>query len=414
MNNVKKREDCRLCGSQKLELAVPIRPCPVGDAYVTKQDLHTIQDLYPMDLHLCMDCYHLQLLHVVNPEILFGNYTYTTSSSPGLVNHFENYCKDVTSKLNFSKPGFVMEIGSNDGTLLNFFRQKGHNVLGIDPAQSIAKKAIERGVETWPRFFNSQVADEVLGAKGSAQLVCANNVFAHADDMMGIASGIRKLLQPDGVFVFEVSYICDLVEKNVFDTIYHEHLCHHSIHPLESFLRKFGMMLFDVERNASKGGSIRCFAQRTDGPRIVSPVIQQLKEQERAKGYDKLQVYADFAKRLEKMRDDLHIFLDAAKAQGKKIAGYGASNPNTTILFHLELGEYFKVLYDDNPVKQGMYSPRLHIPVVSSEQIYQDKPDYIVLLAWAYADRIGIRHEKFLRELGGRFIAPIPEVRIIG
>jgi len=413
MSETPMRKDCRLCGEKKLELAVPIRPSPIGDAYVAKEQLNSVQELYPMDLYLCMSCAHLQLPYVVDPKILFANYTYTTSSSPGLIQHFEKYSQEVCEKLQLPGPGFAVEIGSNDGTLLSFFKKKGFQVLGIDPAETIAQQATSRGIETWAKFFNESVAQRIMTEKGPASLVCANNVFAHADDMMGIASGISKILTKEGVFVFEVSYIVDLVERNVFDTIYHEHLCHHSIKPLESFLRRFGLMLFDIERNASKGGSIRCFAQRLEGVRPISPVIRQLIENEAAKGYDKLQVYSEFAQRLEKMREDLHLFLDAAKAQGKKIAGYGASNPNTTILFHLELGKYLTTLYDDNPVKQGMFSPRLHIPVVPSEKIYQDKPDYIVMLAWAYADRIGARHEKFLKA-GGRFIVPIPEIRIIG
>jgi SAM-dependent methyltransferase len=401
-----------------LELALPIRPCPIGDSYVTKDQLHTIQELYPMDLYLCMDCAHLQLPTVIDPKILFSNYTYKTSSSHGLVNHFEQYAQNVFQKLDLkaqaANSGLVVEIGSNDGTLLKCFQKRGFRVLGIDPAEAIAAESTVNGVETLPTFFNEAVADQILATKGRASLICANNVFAHADDMMGIAAGISKLLSKDGVFVFEVSYLLDLVNKNVFDTIYHEHLCHHAIGPLAKFLRRFGMTLFDVERVDSKGGSIRCFAQPNEGPRSVSSQIQKMIDLEIQQGFDRLSVYSDFGHRLEKLREDFHLFLDAARAKGKKISGYGASNPNTTIVFHLELGEYFSTLYDDNPVKQGMFSPRLHIPVVPSEHIYDDRPDYLVLLAWAFADPIQKRHQRYLKACHGRFIVPIPEMRLIG
>ena len=407
------RTTCRLCESKQLELAVPMRPCPIGDSFVPSNDLLREQRLYPMDLYLCMDCSHLQLPTVVNPRILFSDYIYTTSSSPGLVQHFEKYCDDVESKIRLDPGSFVFEIGSNDGTLLNFFKKKGHQVLGVDPAKAISEAATQSGVETLNHFFDDNLAARIRTERGSADLICANNVFAHADNMIGIVDGIASLLKPTGVFVFEVSYIVDLIERNVFDTIYHEHLCHHAIRPLDTFLSSHGMELFDVERNSSKGGTIRCFAQLKSGVRPKSPKVQEMKEAEISKGYQKLGIYAAFSKRLDKMREDIHVILDGMKSKGKKIEAFGASNPAMTILFHFGLEPYFSKIYDDNKKKQGLFSPRLHLPVVPSEQIYSDKPDCVFLLAWAYADRIAQKHEKYLSEVGGRFVVPIPDVRII-
>lgn len=413
-NKYRKREDCRLCGSRNMVLAVPMRQCPIGDAFTSPDEAAKSKFLYPMDLYLCQNCFHLQLPFVVDPVELFSNYIYSTSTSPGLISHFEKYCDDVVRKLELKGAGLVIDIGSNDGTLLGFFSKKGFRTLGIDPAKSIAEKASARGIETWARFFNLSVASEIFEQRGRASLICANNVFAHADDMMGIAEGIRDLLLPDGVFVFEVSYIVDLIEKNVFDTIYHEHLCHHSIGPLIKFLKLYDLELFDVERNKSKGGSIRCFAQKIGAGRRVSPVVQEMLQSEIKNGYEGLARYHEFSMRLAKMHHDLGIFLKEIKNQGKKIAAYGASNPGMTILFQFELYSYIDKIYDDNPTKIGMVSPYAHLPVVSSDQMYVDKPDYIVLLAWAYEDRIVEKHQKYLNENGGRFILPIPQVKIVG
>ncbi|HXA46506.1 MAG TPA: class I SAM-dependent methyltransferase, partial [Burkholderiaceae bacterium] len=261
MKNCRHRSDCRLCGSTDFELVLPIRPSAIGDAFVPADALSEVQDLYPLATYLCLGCGHLQNLDIVDPEVLFRNYSYRTSSSTGLVSHFQQYAHSVIQGLNIPAGSLVVEIGSNDGSLLKAYKALGMQVQGVDPAQSIAAAASAEGVPTIADFFSTNIARDIIAEKGHATLMCANNVFAHADNIEDIVKGIRSLLAPDGVFVFEVSYVLDMVDGMVFDTIYHEHLSHHSLTPLERFFNKLDMSLFDVQRVATKGGSIRGFAQ---------------------------------------------------------------------------------------------------------------------------------------------------------
>ncbi|MGT2440270.1 methyltransferase domain-containing protein [Bradyrhizobium betae] len=253
MQHVTHRSNCRLCGSRSLELVLPIRPSAIGDAFVSGDRLQEKQDVYPLDCYLCLDCGHLQNLDVVDPEILFREYTYRTSVSLGLVEHFRNYARSVVSGLALPKDSLVVEIGSNDGSLLKAFRAEGMRVQGIDPAREIAATATREGIPTIPDFFTNAIAGQIKAANGPAALFCANNVFAHIDNLSDVVKGVRTLLAPDGAFVFEVSYIVDMIDNMVFDTIYHEHVSHHALLPLESFLNRHDMTLFDVERKETKG-----------------------------------------------------------------------------------------------------------------------------------------------------------------
>lgn len=411
-NIVRKRKDCRLCESQNLELALPMRASPIGDAYVTKDQLSIPQESYPLSLYLCHDCGHLQLPDIVDPEILFGNYIYQTSTSPGLVAHFKKYADEVLDLIQCPSDSLVVEIGSNDGSLLRFFKDKGMKVLGVDPAREIAENATKSGVKTIPTFFTMEIAKLIKQQAGSAAIMAANNVFAHADNMNEIVQGIQYLLSPEGVFVFEVSYLVDMIEKNVFDTIYHEHLCHHRIEPLEKLFNRHGLCLFNVERVSTKGGSIRGYVKRISSSREVFPIVNQLIQLERKLGLDKTNVYKNFANHLEDIKVELNKILDSIKLQGKSIIGYGASTPMTTTMYQFELCPYFDFIADDNPIKQGRFSPGFHLPVLPSEVIYEKKPDCIVILAWQYADMIIKKHHKFLEE-GGCFVVPLPVVKVI-
>ncbi len=412
-NAVHRRDRCRLCNSPRLDLAVPMKPSPIGDAYILADRLGTPQDLYPLDLYLCAECAHVQNLDVVNPEVLFRDYIYTTSTSAGLVDHFRQYASDVVTGPGIKPGSLVVDIGSNDGSLLKFFKALGMKVLGVDPAREIARKATEAGVETIPDFFTSKLAAEIRKDYGGASVFCANNVFAHADDLKDIARGIREVLADDGVFVFEVSYLVDIVDKYVFDTVYHEHVSYHSIAPLAKFFERIGMQLIDVHHIATKGGSIRGFAQRLpEGKRKVQPVVGELMAMENSRGFDKLPLYADYAKRIDERKTALATFLDGEIAKGKIIAGYGASTTTTTLLWHFELERKLAFVADDNPVKIGRYCPASHIPVMPSAELYIRKPDVVVILAWQYADLIMKKHERYLTE-GGRFVLPLPEMKVL-
>ncbi len=407
-----KRSTCRLCGHGELDLVLPLQPSAIADAFVPGEKLGEPQAVYPLDLYLCRACGHAQLLDVLDPRVLFSNYIYETSVSASLKEHFRQYADTVAARQQLSPGALVIDIGSNDGTLLRFFKEKGFAVLGIDPAENIARKATAGGIETLPAFFDSQTARTLRRERGPAAIVTANNVFAHSDAIADMADGIRELLAPDGVFVFEVSYLLDMVRHLVFDWIYHEHLCYHSIRPLAEFFRRHGLELIDVERVATKGGSIRCTVQKAGGPKAIAPVVAQMIAEEKATGLHTREFFDAFFARIEVEKRKLLAVLDEAKARGLTIAGYGASATTTTLMYHFELGPYLEMLFDDDKLRHHLYSPGHHLPVLPGEALEEKRPDVVVVLAWRYAAPIAAKHEAHLKA-GGRFLVPLPELREI-
>jgi len=411
LKEVDHKLNCRLCLSEKLSSALELVPTPIGDEYVSRAQLATEQKCYPLTVYQCDNCAHAQLLDVISPEILFRNYTFVTSSSLGLVNHFKSYAEHVIERFRLAAPGLVVEIGSNDGSLLRFFKDKGFETVGIDPAIKIAEAATASGILTLPKFFTEAVAHDIVSEHGKANLVCANNVYAHADDLREITKGVKTVLAPEGIFVFEVSYLIDILEKLLFDTIYHEHLCYHSILPLTKFFDSLGLKLFDVERISTKGGSIRCFVQHKNGPHQEAQVVNELLQLEAQKRIHTLEPFEKLSGHLQKCIGELHAILDAYKAAGKKVAGFGASVTATTLLYHFRLQDYLSCIVDDNTAKNGLFSPGAHIPVFSSSCLYETehRPDVVVILAWAYSENILKKHIDYIKH-GGVVIVPLPTV----
>jgi SAM-dependent methyltransferase len=352
------------------------------------------------------------MLDVVDPETLFRDYIYNTGASSSLVEHFRRYADELIARFGLSPGSLAVDIGSNDGTFLRFLKAKGLRVLGIDPAEAVAARATASGVETVPAFFTSTLGRELRSRHGAAALVTANNVFAHSDHLADMADGVRELLSPDGVFVFEVSYLVDIIDKRLFDTVFHEHLCFHSIKPLTAFLARHGLELFDVTRIPSKGGSLRAFAQRTGAARGVAPVVGELVQLESMMGLDRPAIFAEYTGTLEATKRDLHELLGSIKASGATVAGFGASATVTTLIYHFELGPFLDYLVDDNEARHGLYSPGLHLPVRPSSMLHDEKPDAVVVLAWQYADPIMAKHRAYV-EQGGTFVVPLPEVKVV-
>lgn len=411
-DHVHRRDTCRLCGSKDLELVIKLTPTPVGDAYVPADKLKIIQETYPLDLYLCKNCGHVQMLDIVDPEILFGEYTFVTSSSPGLVEHFRKAAEELTRRTAFPAGSLVVEIGSNDGVMLRFFKDKGMRVLGIDPARDIAKKATEAGLETLPTYFTYELAKKIKDKYGPASMIIANNVFAHVDDLVDIAKGIQHLLAPDGIFVFEVSSLIDVMQKMLFDTIYHEHLSFHSLKPLQTFFSKYGMELIDVSGIPTKGGSMRGIVQLAGGKRQMSRSVDEMIELEKSLGIDKAETFREFAARINKVKSELLALLKGIKAKGKTIAGYGASVTVTTLVYNFELGPFLSFIVDDNRSKQGLFSPGYHIPVLSPQELRDKRPDYVIILVWNYAPQIMKKNQAYL-DRGGHFIVPLPGVKVL-
>jgi SAM-dependent methyltransferase len=413
MNNfVSRRESCRLCDSKKLVLVLPILPSPIADAFVGADKKDLDQPLIPLDLYQCQDCGHVQNLDIVNPDLLFRDYIFRTSGSAGLVKHFRQYAEDITKDFNLAPGSLVLEVGSNDGTLLRFFKEKDMRVQGIDPALDIARQASESGIPTVPDFFTAALAENIFQEQGPAKLVVANNVFAHADQLADVTKGIAKMLDQDGVFVFEVSYLLDIIDNFVFDTVYHEHLSYHSIDPFSRFFSKHGLHLFDIQRNQSKGGSFRGFVQRAGGPWQEKKIVREMIEEETRRGLHQPKIFQDYEQEILACKDAVLEFIDKARKQGKSVVGYGASTTVATLMYHFELYDKLDYLIDDNSVKHGLYSPGCHLEVKPSSVLYEEKPDVVVVLAWQYAHPIVSKHESYIKN-GGQFVIPLPKLKLI-
>jgi SAM-dependent methyltransferase len=395
-----------------LELVVPLAPTPVAEKYVCKEELGQKQPMYPLDLYLCLNCGHVQLLDVVDPEFLFDNYTYVSGNTKPLVQHFDEIAELSCSRYNITPQSFVVDIGSNDGSLLRCFQRRGMRVLGVDPAKEIARKASESGVPTIPDFLNVDLARHIRREHGPASAVCAFNVFAHADDLAGMADSIRELLAPGRVFVFEASYLLDIIDRMLLGTIFHEHLSYHSIKPMASFLRRHGMELIDVQRNMIQGGSIVGTAQLTGSPDAVSPSVGELLALEEKRALDRPETFKAFASRLQRLKEQLGEMMADLNSHGKRIWGYGAARSGTTLIAQMNLGKVISYIVDDSADKQNKYSPGDHIPILPSKELYEQKPDYVFILAWIHAQRIIENNKRYL-EQGGRFIVCFPEIQVV-
>lgn len=407
------RKDCRLCFSDDLTTVLELTPTPPANAFVAAEERDVHQQVFPLTIKFCESCKHVQLADVLDPAMLFENYVYVSGTSPVFRKHFEDYAKEAIDRFDLSPGSLVVDIGSNDGTLLGYFKDAGMNVLGIDPAKDIAAEATKAGIETIPEFFSDALALQIRKTYGPAQLVLANNMFAHADDLSGIAKSIRSLLADDGIFAFEVSYLLDVYENTLFDTIYHEHVAYHSVRPLAQFFADRDMELFAVQRIDSHGGSLRGFAQQKDGPHKADGSVEDLIDREKQAGLHESATLKTFGKKIDEVKFSLGKRLRQLKDQGKTIAGFGAPAKATTLLYHFDLGpDVIGFIVDDSPLKQGLLTPGMHIPVLPGAALYERNPDYVVILAWNFAEPIIRNHQEYLKS-GGTFIVPLPEIQEI-
>ncbi len=407
------KTNCRLCESRNLERVIKLTPTPPGNHFVAKHQLGAPQENYPLDVDFCQHCHHLQLGHVVDPGILYQrNYSYVSGTSPVFVRHLSDYADYIVERYAIPKSGVIVDIGSNDGTALGFFKKRGYRVVGVDPAIEIVGRANENGIETVCDFFGERVAWECAGKYGKAVLMTSHNACAHIDDLMGVFKGVHHWLAEDGVFVVEVGYLGDIVKNAWFDTIYHEHVDFHSVEPLVLFAPRVGMEVIAVQRISPQGGSIRVVFQKLGGPRKVEDSVATLIRLEHQEGLHRAETYLQFGERIDAIGRDLAALVRRLKQNGATIAGFGAPTKATTLLSHFQLGGVLDFLVDENPLKQDLYSPGHHIPVVSAEELYRRKPDYLLILAWNFAENIMERHRAF-RDGGGRFILPMPEPKIV-
>ncbi len=408
------KNQCRICESQNLKKALTLTPTPPGNNFLSKDELDLHEDIFPLELKFCEDCYHIQLGHVVEPEFLFqNNYSYVSATSHVFVKHLENYSDAVTERFNLTEDSFIVDIGSNDGTCLSFFRKKNMRVLGVDPAKEVSEIANGNGIETINKFFNKEIANEIKNKYGVPNIITSHNACAHIDDLRGVIDGVNILMDKNGIFIMEVGYFLDVFQNKWFDTIYHEHVDFHTVSPLRILFESFNMEIFDVERIEPQGGSIRVLVQRRDGLHPITDNVEKLIELERKNGLDKIETFKTFEKELNALKQTFRQLLAELKGSGKKIAAFGAPTKATTLSYHFEINsEDVDFIVDDNPLKQGLYSPGKHIPVLDSSKIYKLKPDILIILAWNFAEDIMLKHKKYGDEIGS-FLVPMPKPRLI-
>lgn len=410
---VTRRDTCRLCNSSELELVVPLAATPVAEKYVTPGDVGAPTPRYPLDLHLCRACGHVQMRDVVDPAFLFADYTYRSGNTKRIIEHFDEIAAITLGRFQNQPNGLAVDIGSNDGSLLGRFKERGMRVLGVDPATEIAKIAMAAGVPTITDFMTPELARRIRQEHGAASVVTAFNVFAHNDDLAGMAESIRTLLAPDGVFVFEASYLLDIVDRMLLGTIFHEHVSHHSVKPLVSFLHRHGLELIDVQRNSIQGGSIVGTVQLIGGPHPTSSSVAALLKLEAERRLDQPETLKKFGTDLQRLKGQLATLIADLHRQGKSIWGFGAARSGTTLIAQMDLGKVITHIVDDSPDKQNRLSPGDHIPVLPTKALYEQMPDYTFILAWIHAQPI-IRNNREYLERGGRFIVCVPEIQVIG
>jgi SAM-dependent methyltransferase len=404
-------DGCRSCGSTALVTILDLGITPLADRLLSEATLHEDEPMCPLTVAFCPECGLMQILETVQPAVLFGkDYPYYSSVSPALMAHFRGNVESVMARRQLGANSLVLELASNDGYLLRHYVEAGIPVLGIDPAEGPAREAIKRGVTTRIDFFTAGLAEQLAGEGIAADVIHGNNVLAHVADTNGFVSGMARLLKADGEIVIECPYVRDLVEHCEFDTIYHQHLCYFSVTALDRLFRRHGLFLNHVVRTPIHGGSLRLFVGKAEE---VDPSVTRLLDEERQLGLDQLEYYLDFGARVKKLCEDLRVLIDRLKAEGRRLAGYGAAAKGCTLMAAAQItADDLECVVDRSPFKHGWYMPGNHIPIRPVEWLLEHSPDCVLLLSWNFADEI-MSQQAAYREQGGKFLVPVPAPRMV-
>jgi 2-polyprenyl-3-methyl-5-hydroxy-6-metoxy-1,4-benzoquinol methylase len=384
---------------------------PLANSYLDEDQLNLLEESYPIDVCFCTTCGLVQLDYVVPRERLFRNYAYLTGASEPLKTHFAALADDICQHHHLSQGSFVVDIGSNDGTLLTNFQKMGMHVLGIEPAKNVAQLAISNGIDTVNNFFGLEVAKALVAQHGPADVITATNVLAHITDLSDFLNGINCLMAADAIFVIEVPYLADLIANLEFDTIYHEHLSYFTLSSLNRLFTRFNLNITHASRINVHGGSLRIYVRK--GLHRTSQLVDKLLKSESDLKLDSLDTYLEFANNIVELGKEIRSLLKSLKANGVNIVGYGAPAKGNVLLNYGQIGtDILDYIIDTTPFKQGRYTPGMHIPILPPQQFYENQPDFAFLLAWNYADDI-LQKEIAYRHSGGKFIIPVPILQVV-
>jgi len=412
-DTVSRRHECRLCGSPKVELVVKLEPIPLSENYSTDRAVAASKPRYPVDVYMCGACGHVQHLDVIDPAVLWDSYTYYSGNAKGMPEHFRQMADKMLARATPPAGALVIDIGSNDGSLLRPFQEKGYRILGIDPATEVARKANADGIPTIPELMSRDLAKRIHAEHGPAHIVAAFNVFAHADDLGEMVECVRELLAPDGLFTFEAQYLLDIIDGVLIATIFHEHMSHHSVKPLVPFLQLHGLQMITAERAPIQHGSLIGTVQLAGGPRAVEPSVADILALEDSRGLDRIATLKAFDAEVQALRTKTRQLLAGWKAEGRSIAGYGAARSGPTLILQLGLTGAIDFIVDDHPQKVGKFETGDGIPVVPTAELLARQPDYCVILAWVHAQKIIESNREYL-ERGGCFVVLCPRTRVVG
>ncbi len=406
---------CRFCKTELKSVFVDLVNSPASNSFLTHEELDYPEVFYPLKVYTCHRCFLVQVDEYKKSDAIFdSHYVYFSSYSKSWLAHAKHYVEMMTERFGYSEKSQVMEIASNDGYLLQYFKEKNIPVLGIEPTANTAKVSMEKGIENVVDFFGVRLATQLASQGRKADLLLGNNVLAHVPDIMDFVGGMKIILKENGVITMEFPHLMQLVDNNQFDTIYHEHFSYLSFHTVQKIFAANGLEMFDVEEIPTHGGSLRIFAKHAeDNSHSVSPNVASLLAKEHARGLNEMCYYENFQEKAMKVKTDLWTFLLEQKHNGKKVAGYGAAAKGNTLLNYCGIkNDLIDFVVDANPHKQNKYLPASHIPVFAPEKIEKEKPHFIIILPWNLKEEV-MQQLTNIRNWGGKFVIPIPTLTIL-
>ncbi|MBL1215742.1 MAG: methyltransferase domain-containing protein [Ignavibacteriae bacterium] len=411
--NLSTHGKCRFCGNKLNTTFADFAMSPICNDVLYPDQLNQMEPHYPLHVYVCNKCFLVQLEEFVSPEKIFNDYTYFSSYSEYWLKHVKEYVNTITDKFSLNKNSYVVELASNDGYLLQYFLEKGIPVLGVEPASTVAAAAEKKGVKTLIKFFGEKTANDIRNEYGSADLLLGNNVLAHVPDINDFVGGMKILLKPDGIITMEFPHLMRLIEDNQFDTIYHEHFSYLSFSVVSKIFEDKGLNMFDVEQLETHGGSLRIYAKHIENESLkINKNVKELLNKENEAGIYDMKYYNNFKEKVIKTKRDILSCLIDIKNKGNQIAGYGAPGKGNTLLNYCGIKtDFINFTVDRNPHKQNKFLPGSLIPIYSTEKIKEEKPDYVFILPWNLKEEI-MEQLSYIREWDGKFIVPIPEVKI--